>query len=251
MGKLPPGTRGVTLSDSNEWPYLLHYLLPYLEQSGYYSAIGEINFTPGKPWSVAWPAAANNLVLNGFICPSDGRSTLKASSSNRLPSSNYLGIFSGTNDQQLWSNNFPAGQKSAFSMGADRAIRLTDISDGTSNTIAMSEGLTGVGETDFRGGFYTNRAGCQFLNAAQTPNSSSPDRMHSFTCNSTFNQPAQNLPCTADDGGTAAATSRSQHGGGVNVVLCDGSVRFITNSIPLATWQNMALIAYGQVVTLT
>ena len=30
-GKLPPGTRGVTLSDSNEWPYLLHYLLPYLE----------------------------------------------------------------------------------------------------------------------------------------------------------------------------------------------------------------------------
>ena len=73
-GKLPPGTKGVTLSDITEWPYLLHYLLPYLEQSGYYSAIGEGNFTPGKPWQVAWPAAANNLGLNGFICPSDGRS---------------------------------------------------------------------------------------------------------------------------------------------------------------------------------
>ena len=116
--------------------------------------------------------------------------------------------------------------------------------------MAMSEGLTGVSEADFRGGFYTNRAGCQFLNAAQTPNSSSPDRMHSFTCNSTFNQPAQNLPCTPDDGGTAAAASRSQHSGGVNVVLCDGSVRFITNSIPIATWQNLAWIADGQVVDL-
>ena len=251
MGKLPPGTRCVTLSDSNEWPYLLHYLLPYLEQSGYYSAIGEGNFTPGKPWQVAWPAVVNNLGLNGFLCPSDGRSPLiKVSSSNQLPASNYLGIFSGTNDQQLWSNNYPAGQKSAFSMGVDRAIRLTAITDGTSNTMAMSEGLTGVSEADFRGGFYTNRAGCQFLNAAQTPNSSSPDRMHSFTCNSTFNQPAQNLPCTPDDGGTAAATSRSRHAGGVNVVLCDGSVRFITNSIPIATWQNFAWIADGQVVDL-
>ncbi len=253
--KLPPGTRNDTLSASNEWPCLLHYLLPCLEQSGYYSAIGEDNFTPGKPWLVAWPAVANNLVLNGFLCPSDGRSPLKGgglagSTSNRLPASNYLGIFSGTNDDQLWSNNYPSGQKSAFCMGAGRAIRFADITDGLSNSMALCEGLTGVGETDARGGFYTNRAGCQFLNAAQTPNSSTPDRMQSFTCNSTFNQPLQNLPCTPDDGGTAAATSRSRHTGGVNVVLCDGSVRFITDNIPIATWQNLAWIADGQVLIL-
>ena len=33
-------------------------------------------------------------------------------------------------------------------------------------------------------------------------------------------------------------------------MLCDGSVRFITDSVPLATWQNMAWIADGQVVSL-
>jgi prepilin-type N-terminal cleavage/methylation domain-containing protein/prepilin-type processing-associated H-X9-DG protein len=249
-GKLPPGTRNDTLGASNEWPYLLHYLLPYLEQSGYYLAIGEGNFTPGKPWQVAWPAAvANNVVLSGFLCPSDLGLPL-ISSTNRLTKSNYLGIFSGMNDSQLWLNNYPFEQKSPFCMGVDRAVRFRDIKDGLSNTMALSEGLTGVSETDGRGGFYTNRAGCQFLNAAQTPNSSVPDRIHSFTCNATFNQPLQNLPCTADNGGTTAATSRSRHTGGVNVVLCDGSVRFITDSIPIATWRNLAWIADGQIVSL-
>ena len=38
----------------------------------------------------------------------------------------------------------------------------------------------------------------------------------------------------------AAVTSRSFHSGGVNVVLMDGSVRFVRNSIPAATWQASA-----------
>src|SRR5262245_4783594 len=35
----------------------------------------------------------------------------------------------------------------------------------------------------------------------------------------------------------AAVTSRSYHSNGVNVVLVDGSVRFVSGSIPLATWR--------------
>ncbi len=33
-----------------EWAYLLHYLLPYIEQATYFNAIGGLNFTPPKPW---------------------------------------------------------------------------------------------------------------------------------------------------------------------------------------------------------
>jgi prepilin-type processing-associated H-X9-DG protein len=44
-------------------------------------------------------------------------------------------------------------------------------------------------------------------------------------------------------------TSRSRHtGGGVNVVLCDGSVRFVTNGIAWATWQALGTSRGGEVV---
>ncbi len=46
----------------------------------------------------------------------------------------------------------------------------------------------------------------------------------------------------------AAVTSRSYHTGGVNVVLMDGSVRFITNSIAPMTWRNLGTRAGGEVV---
>ena len=43
----------------------------------------------------------------------------------------------------------------------------------------------------------------------------------------------------------------SNHGGGgVNVALCDGSVRFLTKSTPLTTLQMLATRAGGEVVTL-
>jgi prepilin-type processing-associated H-X9-DG protein len=41
--------------------------------------------------------------------------------------------------------------------------------------------------------------------------------------------------------------SRSRHSGGVNVALCDGSVRFVTNSIDLATWTALSSQGGGEV----
>lgn len=62
-----------------------------------------------------------------------------------------------------------------------------------------------------------------------------------------FNQPAQGLPCTSSANGQVAA--RSRHTGGVNVVLCDGSVQFIRNSIDLQVWQGMSTMNGGEIVS--
>ena len=41
---------------------------------------------------------------------------------------------------------------------------------------------------------------------------------------------------------------RSNHPGGCNVLLCDGSVRFIRDSISPTTWQAMGSRAGGELV---
>ena len=136
----------------------------------------------------------------------------------------------------------------------------------------MVEYLTGTGISDVRGWIYTNRAGGQFLYPTLTPNSTSPDVLlnlslaaNNGTCGfcpndglgagggSSASIPYKNLPCTGDSTGNPGGAnnyvgSRSGHTGGVNVVFCDGHVTFVVNSVNLATWQNLAWIADGNVV---
>jgi prepilin-type processing-associated H-X9-DG protein len=45
-----------------------------------------------------------------------------------------------------------------------------------------------------------------------------------------------------------AATARSYHAGGVNALFMDGSVRFIANSIPQATWRALGTRNGGEPV---
>jgi prepilin-type processing-associated H-X9-DG protein len=46
----------------------------------------------------------------------------------------------------------------------------------------------------------------------------------------------------------SAVTARSFHTGGVNALLLDGSVRFVTNQISRATWQALGSRAGGEVL---
>src|SRR5262245_45710820 len=105
----------------------------------------------------------------------------------------------------------------------------TGVLDGTSNTLLASETVQGVG-SDLRG-FTWWAPGAQFT-TVNPPNSSLPDIV-TQNCN---NQPAMNLPCQNNGGSRSIQAASSRHTDGVNVVLGDGSVRCVYQSINTYIW---------------
>lgn len=121
-------------------------------------------------------------------------------------------------------------------------IRLTDVSDGLTNTIMFGEVLQGQG-SDLRGFAWWGDASA--FSTYYTPNTSANDLIYTTSyCN---NQPAMGLPCSGAGGGHFS--SRSRHSGGVGVAMGDASVRFVTNSISSVVWMNLGPINDGAVIS--
>ena len=121
-------------------------------------------------------------------------------------------------------------------------VKLADITDGTSNTLLMSETLKALShdDNDWRGDIQNDDGVFKFMTIT-TPNSSAPDYVDWAIVNS---DPL--MPVVANAPQYSAA--RSRHAGGVNASLCDGSVRFISNDINLVTWQALGTMNGGEVI---
>ena len=271
MSKIHLGDNPNAATDGGyQWTYLLHFLLPDLEQEAYYVAIGGPKFTTDLYASEAAWASVNKISLSAWLCPSDviGDNSFvrDASGVYKYPKTNYLGVFSGLNDGDgaYSATNAPyplvSTRHAVFCYG--KGTPISDITDGTSNTIALAEYLKGVDSWDARGQPLSHRAGWQTLFVRLAPNSTSPDDIYGSVCptGGTPDEPSMNLPCTGDstnNGGNNYVGSRSRHPGGVNVVFCDGSVHFIADSIdshapvtatdttPPGTWQRLGWMADG------
>jgi len=127
---------------------------------------------------------------------------------------------------------------------------FSDITDGTSMTLMASEVVQGEdissGHYDLRGfiwwgdgaGFYT------YL----PPNSYQPDVIHSpsYCADSIGENPPCYAPATTAMPPTMA--SRSRHPGGVNSLMCDGSVRFCSNDIDIEIWQSLGTSQGSEVI---
>ena len=121
---------------------------------------------------------------------------------------------------------------------------LVTITDGTSNTLAFSEVLMHDDNTaDWRGDMLNDDDQCGRFMTFDTPNSGNDEIRSASFC---VNKPQQGLPCVVGPG-TGKIVARSRHPGGVNVGLCDGSIRFVANNIPLATWQAISTMNGGEV----
>ena len=245
------GPMGFPFGDP-EWPYFLHYIMPYIEEAAVYDVMAPKKLmTLPDPWEANpqdWPESIR-VSLGSYLCPSDnsipGGLKDQADTPWPLPVSNYLGFFSGRNDSEVVSE--PKGMQAVF--GVNRGAELRHIKDGTSKTMIAGEYLTGV-ESDARGWFYTNRAGQKFMTVTNTPNSTVPDNLFFSHCTPNHNLPQRNLPCVPGPFFANFVSSRSYHPGGVVAVFADGHVIFAADSIDLTTWQALGWMDDGQSVAL-
>ncbi len=111
-----------------------------------------------------------------------------------------------------------------------RLTKLTDITDGTSNTLLLSEVLMSADNvTDWRGDFLNDDEQCGRFMTINLPNSGIDELVSGYCTNA-----PPWLPCNASGNGQVAA--RSKHTGGVNTALGDGTVRFVRNGIAPLNW---------------
>jgi prepilin-type processing-associated H-X9-DG protein len=140
--------------------------------------------------------------------------------------------------------DYTGGDPAAGRSGRPR--KVTDITDGTSNTLCVSEVIQGPSSGDIRG--FTWWGGAAGFTTYQTPNNgSATDVMTGGSCgNAPYSNPL--MPCTSTSTSTLPRMqlARSRHTGGVNAALCDGSVRFVPNSVSLITWRSVGTSQGGE-----
>lgn len=272
--------------NSRRASWYLH-ILPFVERTSVYDAI---NWDANNIWNQTQNGLRSKMSTPEptMRCPSDP----VGSRGFRGQYSNYAGNFGSV---RFYHTGFLGDPYRLSSQGdgiffANSSVRIQDITDGTSKTILLSEVLINplVGETfnqnsggllyEPRGCIWDGNAGGGLFSTRYPPNTPVGDMMdHIQNPVKTFQAPGnadsyavKYTPNAQPAGGANRArhiAARSQHTGGVNVVMADASVAFISNEIEdwkpganighsanwspswLGVWQKLSSRADGQPVT--
>ncbi|MCE9563509.1 MAG: DUF1559 domain-containing protein [Planctomycetes bacterium] len=213
------------------------FILAYLEQSAMASQY--------DTWAKTWPGSTISgpfatTIIPTLVCPSDKNS----------PKISTLGQGFHTNYVTCLGSGYATPSTAPNGLALDgmfygrSKIRITDVTDGTSNTVMGSELLQSpdTGTHDIRGRIWNSIHAATEFSTIYPPNSTIGDNPMGYCV------AIPGAPCASQSVANAYTLARSRHTGGVNAVLADGSVRFVRDNITPSTWLGMGSRASGEVI---
>jgi prepilin-type N-terminal cleavage/methylation domain-containing protein/prepilin-type processing-associated H-X9-DG protein len=225
------------------------FLLPSMEQADAFAKID-----PTKAWNDPFHTAVAAWPVPSFRCPSDPAPALPAT---------YAGTNYRFNQGSgiLWANPPTDSSDPNYGMPApdgvfflDSRVRPQDITDGMSSTAAISE--HGIGDFDNavasrNDTFWPTTIPATPAVAMQQCEGIDPTNLafqrfsnvggpwlygyHSTTIYFHVSPPNQRS-CMFPPG-RIMTTAKSSHAGGVNLAMCDASVRFVANAVDVGVWR--------------
>ncbi len=201
LGTFPPGFIPINGNRERTWGWST-FILPYLEQRPLYDQLDP------RGGQMPTPTSDNGLqtTIAGYLCPSDRGTTTGELFNHPYGKSNYV-ISEGVG------------------YGTDTMSTIASIRDGTSNTMLVGERDTVDQVGGIWPGFSHSSASLNFRSTwpigTRLARDSSGNLIYQLGVD----------PCRRH-----ALTS--QHPGGVNVVFCDGSVHFLSETIESALGGN-------------
>jgi prepilin-type N-terminal cleavage/methylation domain-containing protein/prepilin-type processing-associated H-X9-DG protein len=213
----------------------------------------------GSSGSVQWAIPSMNYAANFGNTTETHDATWPATTSPiAVPASAYGGApFSVMDAAGPYSTKpiYDSASGDYFKASDPGVVGLSAIIDGTSNTLMVAEVVVGHGKNypagktneDLRGEIYWGY-GAMFV-TFNTPNSKNPDVMQNATyCIYPYQLNPPCIPASTAGVGMMKA-SRSRHPGGVNAVMCDGSVKFFKDSINVVTWRALGSAKGGEITS--
>lgn len=233
-------------------------ILPYMDQAPLYNLIN-FNVSPTN----AANAVPYATTLAALRCPSDSDSMQAIAGGRNNYYTNYgTGVVNSLNSPP--NDLLPPPDGPIFQSSC---VNIADILDGTSSTVLMSERCLGDGSngistrrTDtFQPGTYPATADealtqCRAVNVNDLTKQGksnggvswlSPDHTTTYYHHVL---PPNDLSCMYPPQ-RISTTANSRHVGGVHSLLCDGSVRFVSENIDLNVWRALGSRKGGEVIS--
>jgi len=255
-GGFPPGAQiaaanpsgGAAVNPGTGYTVLI---LPYIEQVALYKAYDQT-----QPYNAAVNLAVGNVKVNTFYCPSGSTSLsgngAEVANGQTNYSVHYYGIMGATGTATLGATTFTytgdvtsAGANGAYSNdgvmicqvnAATPRIRLVDIVDGTSNTLMVGERSITENQVNCGGTVNSYRSWVRGNNGGSGTSKNMTAQINTACYNGSTN---------FNDMGFG-----SNHTGGANFGLGDGSVRFVSNTTDINILKACSTRASGEVAPL-